>query len=241
MMSWLVVLAALLAPDDPEVSAALEKFKTDFKNRDVGARVAAVTELAKTQNDKVLVKLGSLLVVDEVDVRIAAAKGFDQQKENKRKASLALAGAITPNLSLIPVAVAILEELGLLQEETIAPEVEKHFAKNEPLDIQKAAITASGKIRSVTSIDPLIHLLKELELEAQQSQGRGGGKIKGLGGKGGGGGALKSGNAADRDRASELLPAVRGSLASITKTNCPDAKDWEAWWNEHKATFKVEK
>ncbi|HVR83500.1 MAG TPA: hypothetical protein VMU54_04265 [Planctomycetota bacterium] len=239
MMSMLLLVAALQAADDAEVTAALEKFKTDFRNKDLSVRVAAVTDLSKTQHEKVLAKLGSLLVVDDKDVRIAAAKGFEEQKENKKKASLALAGALPPNLTLIPVAVTILEELGLLQEDIIAPEVEKHFVKTEPLDIQKAAVTASGKIRSASSIDPLIHLLKELELEAQQSGGRGGGKIKGLGGKGGG--AVKSGNAADRDRASELLPAVRGALTSITKTTCQDAKEWEAWWSEHRAGFKVEK
>jgi len=240
MISLLFLVAALQGADDAEATAALEKFKTDFRSKDLGVRVAAVTDLSKTQHEKVLVKLGSLLVVDDKDVRIAAAKGFEKQRDNPKKASLALAGALAPNLTLIPVAVTILEELGLLQEDVIAPEVEKHFVKTDPLDIQKAAITAAGKIRSAGSIDPLIHLLKELELEAQQSGGRGGGKIKGLGGKGGAG-ALKSGNAADRDRASELLPAVRGALTSITKTTCQDAKDWEAWWNEHKAGFKVEK
>jgi HEAT repeat protein len=241
MVFMIVVLATLQAPDDPAVAAALDKFKTDYRNRDVSARVAAVKELAKTPSDKVLAKLGSLLVVDETDVRIAAAKGFEEQKQNKRKASLALAGAIPPNMSFVPVAVAILEELGLLQEETIVPEVEKHFVKTEALDIQKAAVTATGKIRSASSIDPLIRLLKELELEAQQNGGRGGGKIKGLGGGKAGGGAVKSGNAQDRDRAAELLPEVRLSLASITKTTCADAKEWEAWWNEHRASFKVEK
>jgi HEAT repeat protein len=239
MIALLVLATALQAADDAELSAALEKFKTDYRSKDLSVRVGAVTDLAKTQHEKVLVKLGSLLVVDDKDVRIAAAKGFEDQKENKKKSSLALAGAIAPNMTLIPVAVAILEELGLLQEEVIAPEVEKHFVKTDPLDIQKAAVTASGKIRSASSIDPLIRLLKDLELEAQQNGGRGGGKVKGLGGKGGG--AVKSGNAADRDRASELLPAVRAALNSITKTTCQDAKDWEAWWNEHKAGFKVEK
>jgi len=241
MRTLLIVLAALVAPDEPEVNAALEKFKTDYKNKDLSARVAAVTELSKTQHDKVLLKLGALLVVDDKDVRIAAAKGFEEQKENKKKASLELANALAPNVTLIPVAVTILEELGLLQEEASAPEVEKHFAKTDPLDIQKAAVMAAGKIRSASSIDPLIKLLKELELEAQQNGGRGAGRMKGLGGKGGGGGAVKSGNAADRDRASELLPSVRGSLGSITKTTCQDAKEWEAWWNEHKAGFKVER
>jgi HEAT repeat protein len=241
MMSWLIFLAAL-SPDDPEVSAALEKFKTDYHSKDLSTRVAAVADLSKTQGDKILLKLGSLLVVDDKDVRIAAAKGLEEQKENKRKASLELASAIAPNMTLIPVAVTILEELGLLQEEAVAPEVEKHFAKTDPLDIQKAAVTSAGKIRSASSVDPLIHLLKELELEAQQNGGgRGGGKVKGLGGKGAGGGAIKNGNAQDRDRAAELLPAVRAALASITKANCQDVKEWEAWWNEHKATFKVER
>jgi hypothetical protein len=61
-----------------------------------------------------------------------------------------------------------------------------------------------------------------------------------VGGKGipGKGAALKNGNAEDRDRAMELLPAV---LTAITGASCPDAKDWESWWNEHRATFHIVK
>lgn len=237
-----LALAALLqaAPDDAAATAAataaLEKFKTDYHAKEVAQRVSAVTELSKTPHEKVLVKLSALLGIDEPDVRIAAAKGLAEQEENKKKASLALAGAISPNLTLIPVAVAILEQLGVLKEELIAPEVEKYFAKSYPLDVQKAAITASGKIRSVTSIEPLIKLLKELELEAQKNNNVGG-RVKG-GAKGAGGkGAAKNGNQEDRDRAMELTPAVRAALTAITGASCPDAKDWSAWWDEHKAGF----
>ena len=243
-----LLLAALLqaAPDDAAATAALDKFKVDYKSKDKSERVTAVAELAKTPHDKIIVKLAALLGVDEPDVRIAAAKGLTEQTENKKKSSLALAGGISPNLTavFVPVAVAILDQLGTLKEDVIAPEVEKHFAKSDPLDVQKAAVVNSGKIKSVTSIDPLIKLLKELELEAQKNNGpAGAGKIKGIGGKGvpGKAGAVKNGTADDRDRAAELLPAVRAALTAITGASCPDAKDWEAWWNEHRATFHVEK
>jgi len=232
------------APEDAAVTAALDKFKADYRSKEVGQRVAAVAELAKTPHEKIIAKLSLLLGVDEPDVRIAAAKGLGQQPENRKKAALALAGALGANLSLVPVDVVILDQLGLLKEDLTAPEVEKHFAKSDPLDIQKAAIVASGKIRSVSSIDPLLKLLKELEQEAQKNAGpTGAGKVKGIGGKGvpGKAGALKNGNTEDRDRAMELLPAVRAALTAITGASCPDAKDWEAWWAEHRATFRVEK
>jgi HEAT repeat protein len=244
-MLALALLTLLQAtPDDAAATAALDKFKSDYKSRDVAQRVSAVTELAKTPHDKVIVRLSQLLGVDEPEVRVAAAKGLGEQTENRKKSSVALAGAISPNLPLVQVAVAILEQLGTLKEDVIAPEVEKHFAKADPLDVQKAAIVASGKIRSLTSIDPLIKLLRELELEAQQSNtARGAGKVKGVGGKGipGKAGAVKNGNADERDRAMELLPAIRAALTAITNTTCQDAKDWEAWWNEHRGTFRVEK
>lgn len=244
-MLALALLTLLQAPaDDAAATAALDKFKVDYRSKDVAQRAGAVAELAKTPHDKIIVRLSQLLGVDEPEVRAAAAKGLGEQTENRKKSSLALAGAITPNLAFVQVAVCILEQLGTLKEDGIAPEVEKHFAKTDPLDVQKAAIVASGKIRSVTSIDPLIKLLKELELEAQQNNtARGAGKVKGLGGKGipGKAGAIKNGNAEDRDRATELLPSVRAALTAITNTTCQDAKDWEAWWNEHRGSFRVEK
>jgi HEAT repeat protein len=243
MLSLALALLLQAAPDEAAVTAALDKFKTDYKSKEVGQRVSAVSELAKTPHDKVIAKLSALLGVDEPDVRVAAAKGLAEQTENRKKSALALAGGLSPNLSLIPVAVAILDQLGVIKEDVIAPEVEKHFAKTDPLDVQKAAVMASGKIRSITSIEPLIKLLKELELEAQKNNGVGG-KVKGVAGgaKGAGkGGALKNGNADDRDRATELFPATRAALTAITGASCPDAKDWEAWWNEHKGTFRVEK
>jgi hypothetical protein len=244
-MLALALLALFQAtPDDAAVTAALDKFKADYKSKELDQRVAAVTELAKTPHDKIIAKLSLLLGVDEADVRIAAAKGLVEQPENKKKAALALAGALGANLNLIPVDVVILEQLGVLKEDLTAPEVEKYFAKTGPLDIQKAAIVASGKIRSVSSIDPLIKLLKELEQEVQKNNGpTGAGKVKGIGGKGvpGKAGAVKNGNAEERNRAMELLPAVRASLTAITGASCPDAKDWEAWWAEHRASFRVEK
>jgi len=58
MIALLMLVGTLQVADDAEVTAALEKFKTDFRSKDLGVRVAAVTDLSKTQHEKVLVKLG---------------------------------------------------------------------------------------------------------------------------------------------------------------------------------------
>ena len=62
-----IALLALLqaATDDASATAALDKFKTEYKVKEVGQRAAAVGDLAKTLHDKVIAKLSALLVVDE--------------------------------------------------------------------------------------------------------------------------------------------------------------------------------
>jgi hypothetical protein len=106
-MTTLLMLFALVAQDDAAAAAAaaataaLDKFKVDYKSKDVAARTAAVGELAKTQHEKVHARLGQLLGTDESGVRIAAAKNLAMVAENKKKVVSYLIAAITPNCSAL--------------------------------------------------------------------------------------------------------------------------------------------
>jgi HEAT repeat protein len=237
MLALLMALA--LAGDDAE---ALEKFKTDFKAKDVSARVAAIEELAKTQSPKVSARLGSLLGVDLPEVRIAAAKALmGQQDDRKHATSYLLAGA-SVNAKEIPVLTAIIASLGKLKVEAAASEVNKQISA-ENTDLAKAAAEAAGEIRSAGSFDPLIKELKACEAALKPLDANAAGLQGGRLGQGGFG-RIGSGsmNAKElRERAQMVAPEIKKALAAMAKVVCQDAQDWENWWKEHRATWRPEK
>jgi hypothetical protein len=238
-MTALLVALALSLGDEAEANQALEKFKTDYKDKDAKVRAAAVEELAKTEHDKVAAKLGQILMADVKEVRIAAAKGLGTHVNERKKPAAYLANALAPNAKEPEVLVAIFMALGTLKEDLAAPEVNKFF-DDDVTDVAKSSIQSAGAIRNATSIDPLIKLLKELEQKSGRAggaPGKGGGGFGGLGKGLGGGGASKE----ERERARALIPAVRDALKSITKADYDSAEGWSSWWKINKPTFRVEK
>jgi hypothetical protein len=245
MNAILITLALALGDADAE---ALDKFKADYKAKEIAARAAAVEELSKTPSPKVCARLGALLGSDGPEVRVAAAKGLALQPEDKKHAIPFLLNGATANAKDLVVLGAILETLGKLREEQGAAEVNKHVNADDT-DLAKVAIDAAGEIRSGSSFDPLIKALKECEdaLKPPQNAGGGGfgkgGGLGGLGRLGGAGGAAGSGKSPKemRDRANALKPELIKVLRDMAKVSCQDAKDWEDWWKEHRATWKPEK
>lgn len=235
MHTLMMVLAMALA-DDAE---ALDKFKADIKGKDGAGRSAAVAELAKTKSAKICAKLASLLTTEVGEVRIAAAKGLQEQDDRKHSVAYLLA-AVQPNAKEPDVLAAILSALGKLGEEAGVSEVNKHIA-DENIDVAKSAVEAAGGIKSTTSFDPLIKALKECE-DALKPRTPGNG---GAGGRFGGLGRFGAGNGQNprdaRERANMLKPEITKVLVAMGKVNCQDAQDWENWWKEHRATWKAEK
>jgi hypothetical protein len=226
MTSLILFLSLLSIDDDAAATAAIDKFKTDYKSREASVRAAAVSELARTQHEKVWARLAQLLVSDEKEVRIAAAKGLAGVTENKKKPVAYLVAAAGPNAREPVVIAAILESLGKLKEAAGAGEVERHF-KSKQIPEAKAAIEAAALIASRSSAQPLIETLRWLEQGAQEApaygQGNGGGAGTGVGG----GGTVDE---AARERDRMLRPIVLKSLETITKTNHGSVKEWEEWW-----------
>src|SRR5262245_61057817 len=186
MTSLILVLALVVGDDDAAVTAALDKFKADYKSREAGVRASAVAELSKTQHDKVIAKLGQLLMTDEKEVRVAAARAMGAVTENRKKAVAYLIAAAGPNAREAAVMAAILDALGKLKEAPAAAEVERHF-KSKQIPEGKAAIEAAAAIGSRTSVYPLIEALRWLEEGAKEApalNNNGGNNVPGLGGGG---------------------------------------------------------
>lgn len=239
MMLLIALLAlsgveGLQAADDPSV-AALETFKAEYKARDVSARAQAVTTLAATQHDKVYLKLGQLLTVDDKDVRIAAAKGLGGcSAEKKTKPLNYLLAATGPNLKEPTVLAAILEALGKLKQDAALPEIEKHY-RSKQLPVGQAAIQAAAELKSWRSVPGLINLLKWLDDAAQEAPSLdGNSNVPGVGG-----GGVQDAGAVERQRT--LGPLVNKTLQAITGKGMTGRQAWEAWYRETGGRFKPEK
>jgi len=237
MNAMLLVLALALGDPDAE---ALDKFKADYKTKDVAARAAAVEELGKTASPKVCARLGALLAVDGPEVRVAAAKGLMLQQEDRKHAVPYLLRGAAVNAKDPVVLAAILTSLGKMRDEQGAAEVNKHVNADDT-DLALAAIGAAGDLRSASSFDPLIKALKECEetLKPRDKNNPGGGFGNNLGRLGGN----SSGKTFKelRDRANALKPEIIKVLRDMAKVSCEDAKDWEDWWKEHRNSWKTEK
>jgi HEAT repeat protein len=231
MTTLLLLLALLAQDDDAAATAALDQFKTDYKSKEATVRATAVGDLARTQHDKVAVRLGQLLGVDEKEVRIAAARGLGGNTVNRRKAVAMLSVGAAANAREPMVMAAILEAIGKLKEPAGAAEVERHF-KSKQIPQAKAAIEAAASIGSRSSVHPLIDTLKWLEQGAQEAPALGGNNNNTPGV--GGGGTVDD---AARERNTILRPVVLKTLESLTKTKRNSVKDWEEWWRSEGARF----
>jgi hypothetical protein len=234
-MTTLAILATLfLQADDAAATAALDKFKADYKSKEATARASAVADLASTQHEKVAARLGQLLGMDVNEVRIAAAKGLGGNTVNRRKAVAMLSVGAAANAREPMVMAAILEAIGKLKETVGAAEVERHF-KSKQIPQAKAAIEAAASIGSRSSVHPLIETLRWLEAGAQEAPavGNNNGGAGAAAGVGGGGTV----DEAARERERMLRPVVLKALEALTKSNHGSAKEWEEWWRTDGARF----
>jgi len=230
MTTILFLLAVLAQTDDAAATAALDKFKADYKSREATVRASAVADLAGTQHEKVAARLGQLLGMDVNEVRIAAAKGLGGNTVNRRKAVAMLSVGAAANARDPMVMAAILEAVGKLKEPIGAAEVERHF-KSKQIPQAKAAIEAAASIGSRSSVHPLIETLRWLEAGAQEAPAVGNNNnAPGIGG----GGTVDE---AARERNTMLRPVVLKALEALTKVNRGSVKEWEDWWRADGARF----
>ncbi len=220
---------------------ALEKFKTAFKEQTATVRTAAVVELAAVQHEKVMKKLGSLLVKDDSSVRIAAAKGLGEWREQKKKAAITLANGLAGNTKA-SVMGAIFEAIAKLQEENILPTLFNYASAKDP-DVCKAALSAIGKFKTKIAIEPLVMLLKDHERRSKavnlpDDQGAAGiGEMLGMDIPWEAGVDVNLVNT----RSKVIAEASAAALQAITGERWKTSQEWEIWWARNKSTFKVVK
>jgi len=245
MMACLFALSLLAlqndpAPKDSSVTEVLERFKTAYKAKNPSDRVLAVTELAKTSHEKIYAKLGALLVVDDLTVRIAAAKGLATAAgENQRKAVNFLSRAFPANAGAPLVSAALVEAMEKMQDGLGYAVLKANLRSPDP-QTSRAAIEAAGQIRDRSFIAPLIDQARFLEAASREALNTGpGGRTVTGGGLPGVGGAVGDPDAPKRARL--LVPLIHQALESITRQAFKTVGEWADWWRRSEAEFKAQK
>lgn len=225
-----LVLFALAGSDDKAAEEALEKFKAAYKSPSPAQRAEAVKELARTQHEKIVARLGSLLVSDEEVVRVAAAAGLGVCKDHRPKAANALLAGLGANARAPDVAAAILLALGTLGDEKTIGVIHGHF-EDKDTKIAAGALQACGLMGRQQSVEALLAFMRKAEKIANRSDGGGAGGFGGLPDVGGGGDP-------QRQRARTLLPVAVKAMQAISKEKYETVQEWEIWWNKRKAAAK---
>ncbi|HZE95945.1 MAG TPA: HEAT repeat domain-containing protein [Planctomycetota bacterium] len=227
------LLQAWAADDTEEVKEALAKFKKAMANPSAPARAAAAADLSRTPSDKTAVTLGSLLGGEADAVKIAAAEGLGNFKDHKKVATPLLLSALNANAKEPKVMEAVFKGLGKLDDDAALSTIHNYFDDKDAL-VANAAIMSAAEIRSASSMDPLISLMKKYEkIEEQAKKGGGGGY--------GGVNVPYAGDDPKNKLAKDVLPTIIKALQKIANEKWATTKEWEIWWNKNKATFKIAK
>lgn len=240
MIALLLAVQAEPPARPPSSKEALEKFAKAYKSKDVSERAGAVAELARTLDDKVIAKLGALLVVDDVTVRIAAAKGLSAAAGDQRKKAVTLMSRAFGANAGEPLASSALVESMETMQEGLGYAVAKATLKSPDAPTSRAAAEAMGQIRDKSFVAPLLEHARFLEAAAREATNVGPNGRTVTGGLPGIGG----GSAGDPDapkRAKVLVPVFHKALESISRLSFRTTSEWLEWWRLHEEEFKVPK
>lgn len=237
MIAPLVLAMALFLGDEKEAAEALSKFSSAYKAKEVDARVAAVTELAATQHDKVYSKLGALLLIDAREVRLAAVKGLAGAADHQKKITNYLINGFLANAPDLGIEAAIIEGLDKLQAGLGRTTLEG-FLHSPDIQTAKTAIETAGELRKKDYIGPLIELYKYLELKSKEYLSAGP-RAKGYVGRGAAGDPGKDLDPEAPKRLRTLGPVLDKVLGSLTGMKFATPQEWDDWWHKNGTAFRI--
>ena len=214
---------------EEEAKEKIAEFRKVLKGAKTDMEVsAAISALGEVKHSKILKELIKYVTSNNATVRKIAIDCVGEYKNDKTAA-----GTLLDLISLYKkekdVIVAVLDALGKVAYEPSAAAINRLIADKDT-DAAVAAVGALGNIRSRSSIEPLVSLLKEVDLaiiDADPNNPK-----RDL--------ALEEVNRQRQERKSRLAGPIKSTLQSITKQSFDKAKDWEDWWRKNSSTFKVE-
>ena len=230
--------------DDKTFQPAIKRFQDDYYK--VGAKddekIQAVNYLAQNRHDRIVRVLSPLMLDASIPVRIMVARSLGQfagVDTAPRELVAALQSQANAGKKQTPVRIEILRSLGTLKYRPAAADVSR-LIEDKDVWVAKAAIDASRGIKGVESIAPLIKSLQRIEGkegDAEVTVNPLDDILEGVNN-----GSLFKHDAREPKRPSqrELLRApILASLSGITKQSFQTAKEWDAWWQKNKSTFRI--
>ncbi len=224
-MSWMSLVVLTLsttlqstpAEEDPGACRkVLEAFRDGYKRGQESDRAVAIAGLANHPCGKAVDLLAPLLTSETALVRVAAANVLGSL--DNPKAVEALSAALEPNVGRHEVLEALAKALERLDWEAgverLHPLLPKHHDK-DVLETLHVVVPVLGKLRSASSVEPLLRLLEHAEDDGKNRR-VGGRRIAG-----------------DKQMAALQTP-VRKALSDITGGNEATSEQWEAWWKANR-------
>jgi HEAT repeat protein len=232
--------------DDPTFQPAIKTFQEDYSKR--GARdddkILAMRALAQFHHERIVRVLSPLLTEASLPVRVMTARElgkFTGVEEAARELLAALRSPANAAKKDGPVRIEILRGLGALKYLPASGDVVK-LVEDHDVWVAKAAIDASGKIRTPDAMTPLIRALHRIESrngDAESSLNPFDDLFPEMVTRGS---LLKSDARQTAKRPSErdvLKEPLLAALQQISRQTWESAKEWETWWTKRKATFRL--
>lgn len=242
--------------DEKEAGEQIKEFRKEMKKvKSPEEQVRLLRILGDGQHATILKELAPWLATSTDDVRMTAAQEVGKYRKEK-KAADALLQALVSNQKSKAVVIQIVKAVADVDIDASVLTLHAMFRGKEN-EVCAEAVNAAGKIRCVHSVEPLIKLLAEVEglthqIDVYRANNPGGvvpGGTPPAGGGAGGtpGGAPSPTPSLDEAKIKEwearrdaLDKPVHDALKNITNVAYTTSKEWESWWRQNKATFKIE-
>lgn len=232
--------------DDPTFQPAIKTFQEDYSKR--GARdddkIMAMRALAQYHHERVVHVLSPLLTEASLPVRVMTARElgkFTGVDEAARELLAALRSSANAGKKDAPVRIEILRGLGALKYAPASGDLVK-LIEDRDVWVAKAAIDASGKIRTPDAMTPLIRALHRIESrngDTETSLNPFDDLFPEMVTRGT---LLRPDARQAAKRPSErdvLKEPLLSALQQISRQTWESARDWDAWWTKRKSTFRL--
>ena len=216
---------------DLEAREKIKEFKkTRKKAMEEADLVNALESLGEMLHPRILNELGRYLRGGTPLIRREAARQIARYKKDFMAARRLL--KVVGREKDIETAEFFMECVGEIASRKTARALIKHY-KFGKIKVARAAVEASAKLKSKSTIAPLISLIRQMELIQNEGDPRGGPAVPGLGGGYSGGGRTAR-DSEKWKRKKAILPAAIQALKDITGERWNKGREWEKWWQKNK-------
>lgn len=223
---------------DEGVKKCLDEFRKAMREaKSVNEQSAAVRMLGdcEEKDPKIVAQIAGFLNAGpsadkEFLLPVTAAEALGRFRKDKvaAQALMAAAGTNKKNSSLLERVLLALGEVGF---EGALPTLVDHLRDSDAA-AAAAAARGLGELNVAAAIDPLLKILERLERDEKLFSETTPGGVNGNAG-------LAEANQDARKRAATIKPAIKEALRKITGEEYMSSKDYQKWWAEKRATFKV--